>query len=112
MENQYATADPALVTQMSAWLAIAYVRHGWVSQPGDGSSAPASCRSAYLPELDFNGSGEVTVGDIARVALHWGDTLQTPGWDPRYDLDNNGAVDVVDITIIAERWGEICSAGP
>lgn len=54
----------------------------------------------------------MTVIDIAQVALHWGDTLQTPGWDPRYDLDDNEVVDTMDIVVIVERWGELCIPDP
>ena len=50
----------------------------------------------------------MTVIDVAQVAAHWGETPQTPAWDPRYDLDDNLVIDAADMAVIAARWGEIC----
>ena len=113
LDNQYATAEPALVTQMSAWLQLLHMcaTDGCRSQEMD-PPPPLVVLPPTCAELDFDGSDSVTVVDIAQVALHWGDTLQTAGWDPRYDLDDNQQVDAVDITVIAERWGEVCLPAP
>lgn len=113
LENQYTSADPALVAQLSAWVQLLHTcstfgcRSQEMAPPPPLIVLPPTC-----PELDFDGDGGVAVADIAQVALHWGDTWQTPGWDARYDLDDNEEVDALDITIIAERWGEICSPAP
>ena len=113
LDNQYVTAEPALVTQMSAWLQLLHMcaTDGCRSQEMD-PPPPLVVLPPTCAELDFDGSDSVTVIDIAQVALHWGDTLQTPGWDPRYDLDDNQQVDAADITVIAERWGEVCLPAP
>jgi hypothetical protein len=57
---------------------------------------------------DFNGNGEVDVGDIMLVVARWRMTENDPGWDPRYDLDEDGCITVVDIMIVAAQWGQTC----
>jgi arylsulfatase A-like enzyme len=109
LENQYLTADPALVSQMAAWLHLLHICAGLecrsqeLAPPPSLSNDPPTCA-----ELDFDASGDVSVVDVSQVAAHWGDTAQTPSWDPRYDLDHNDVVDAIDLTIIGERWGEVC----
>jgi arylsulfatase A-like enzyme len=109
LENQYLSADPALVTQMAAWLQLLHICAGFgcrsqeMEPPPPLWSGPLTCA-----ELDFDASGDVSVVDIALVAARWGDTAQTLSWDPRYDLDHNDVVNAMDITVIGERWGEVC----
>ena len=83
-----------------ATIAVAIWVVGRMMQP---PPAPPTCAA-----LDFDDSGSVSVLDVAQVAARWGETSQTPGWDPRFDLDANLVIDAADITIIAARWGEIC----
>lgn len=113
LDNQFVNANPTVLAQLEAWLQLL---HGCVTDecrtqelqpPPPLGVIPPTCA-----ELDFDGSLNVTVIDIAQVALHWGDTLQTPGWDPRYDFDDNEVVDTMDIVVIAERWGELCIPDP
>ncbi|MFZ1240227.1 MAG: sulfatase [Anaerolineae bacterium] len=105
LENLAASADPTTLAQLAAWLSLLK------------GCAADTCRSLEMrppppppicAELDFDHSGSVTVIDVAQVAAHWGETPQTPAWDPRYDLDDNLVIDAADMAIIAARWGEIC----
>ena len=105
LENLAASADPTTLAQLSAWLSLLK------------GCAAETCRSLEMQpppppptcaELDFDHSGSVTVIDVAQVAAHWGETPQTPAWDPRYDLDDNLVIDAADMAVIAARWGEIC----
>ena len=105
LENLAASADPTTLAQLSAWLSLLK------------GCAAETCRSLEMrppppppicAELDFDNSGSVTVIDVAQVAAHWGETPQTPAWDPRYDLDDNLVIDAADMAVIAARWGEIC----
>jgi N-acetylglucosamine-6-sulfatase len=110
LENLYASADPALITQMSAWLQLLHLcsTFGCRSQEM-GPPPPLVVNPLACADLDFDGSQSVTVLDLAQVAARWGDTPQSPGWDPRYDLDQSLMVDAADLVIIAERWGELCA---
>ncbi|MFZ2423964.1 MAG: sulfatase-like hydrolase/transferase [Anaerolineae bacterium] len=105
LENLAASADPTTLAQLAAWLSLLK------------GCAADTCRSLEMrppppppicAELDFDHSGSVTVIDVAQVAAHWGETPQTPAWDPRYDLDDNLVIDAADMAVIAARWGEIC----
>jgi hypothetical protein len=57
---------------------------------------------------DFDGNGEVDVGDIQQVANRWRMTDEDPDWDALYDLDHDGDIDIVDIMNVAVHWGERC----
>jgi hypothetical protein len=59
-------------------------------------------------DVDFNGSGEVDVGDILLVANCWRST--DSGCD-RYNLDGDDDIDIVDIMLVAAQWGRRCGAG-
>jgi hypothetical protein len=56
-------------------------------------------------DVDFNGSGEVDVGDIMFVANCWRST--DPGCNT-YNLDGDDDIDIVDIMLVAAHWGEPC----
>ena len=46
--------------------------------------------------------------DIADIALHWGETTASPGWNNRYDRDGDGDVDIVDIMMVTNAFGDSC----
>lgn len=106
LENQAASADPARLAQLSAWL------HGLHVCATDGCRSQELLPPPTCAALDFDGSGAVTVIDVAQAAAHWGETPQEPGWDARYDLDGNLVVDTTDLAVVAGRWQETCPPGP
>ncbi|MEZ4771380.1 MAG: dockerin type I domain-containing protein [Caldilineales bacterium] len=57
---------------------------------------------------DYNGDGTIDVLDIASIAMHWGETTASPGWDNKYDRDGDGDVDIVDIMMVANAFGDSC----
>ncbi len=58
--------------------------------------------------FDFNGNGEVDIGDVQAVATRWRMTESDPSWDARYDVDGDGVITVVDIVLVAAQWGQTC----
>jgi hypothetical protein len=54
------------------------------------------------PDWDLNGDGEIDIGDIAVVGLHWNET-GSPGWIPE-DLSPDGIIDIGDIAVIGMHW--------
>ena len=106
LENQAANANPTTLAQLSAWLSLLRDCAGETCRALEMQMPPPPPTCA---ELDFDASGSLTIMDVAQVTAHWGETPQTPGWNPVYDLDDNLTIDAADIAIIAARWGEICA---
>lgn len=113
LENQIANAEPGLLAQLSEWLYLLHTcatddcRIREMQPPPPLGVDPLTCA-----ELDFDGSGSVSVIDIALLAAHWGESDLAPTWDPRFDLDGNGVIDAMDLAIIADRWEEVCTPVP
>lgn len=109
LENQVANADPGTLVQLSEWLQLLHTcatddcRIREMGPPPPLGVEPLACTA-----LDFDGTSSISVVDVALLALHWGETSQSSGWDPRFDLDESLVVDTADLTIIADRWGEVC----
>jgi hypothetical protein len=62
---------------------------------------------------DFDGSGQVDLPDVMRVASRWrakcGDPdPRWPSYDPLYDIDDDCDIDIVDIMLVVKHWGESC----
>ena len=57
---------------------------------------------------DYDANGVIDVLDIADIAMHWGETTASPGWNNRYDRDGDGDVDIVDIMLVANAFGDSC----
>jgi arylsulfatase A-like enzyme len=113
LENSYASADPLLLSQMSAWVQLLYLCDTFGCRNQEmGPPPPLAADPLICPELDFDGSQSVTILDIGQLAGRWGNTPQSIGWDPRYDLDRSLRIDAADLIIIAERWEERCGPHP
>jgi hypothetical protein len=56
----------------------------------------------YVPG-DMSGDGNVTIGDLAIMARHYGKTSSDPDWDQfrRADINNDNSIDIIDLTIVA-----------
>jgi len=84
-------------------LSVTYVAFG---SPINASQPLQMSAIAIDPcDVDFNGSGEVDVGDIMFVANCWRST--DSGCNP-YNLDGDDDIDIVDIMLVAAHWGEPC----
>jgi len=70
------------------------------SHPVDLSATSAACL------YDFNGNGEVDIGDVALIAGAWRATDATSLAD--YDFNGNDFVDIEDIMTVAKHLGEPC----
>ncbi|WP_314587989.1 cohesin domain-containing protein [Paenibacillus terrigena] len=51
---------------------------------------------------DVNGSGDVTIGDLAVVAAAYGKQQDQAGWNAKADVNRDGKVDIVDLAIVAK----------
>jgi hypothetical protein len=67
--------------------------------------------------FDFNGNGEVDVGDVMQVVVRWHLTAAnpdpdsdpaTPNYEAKYDVNGDGVITVVDIMMVAAQWGQAC----
>jgi beta-xylosidase len=70
----------------------------------DGASHQVVIQNGGLPG-DFNGDGELGVGDMALLAMAYGQNENSPGWETaqRYDLNGDGRIDIVDLAQMAQR---------
>ena len=66
---------------------------------------------------DFDGDGQVDVGDIMQVASRWrtscanpdpDNNLDTPNYDSAYDINSDCKINIVDIMLVVVHWGESC----
>jgi PKD repeat protein len=55
---------------------------------------------------DVDGNGLVNMLDMYIVALHYGETPESPSWDPRTDIDKNNIINMIDLYIVAIHYGE------
>ncbi len=91
---------------------------------GDGIPAPSSCQVSnvtayrttdgmaritwtYNSQGDYDQNSEVSVQDLSTLALHYGQSQQSPTWhfNRVADGDNNGEINACDITPIAQFLG-------
>jgi hypothetical protein len=97
------------VAMLFALVAMLSVTFMIPSSPVNASQSLQMSAVAIDPcDVDFNGNGEVDVGDIMVVASRWRST--DPSEISLYDLDDDGDIDVVDIMIVAAQWGNLCPA--
>ncbi|MEA3334860.1 MAG: hypothetical protein U9R25_03055 [Chloroflexota bacterium] len=102
----------------TAWQCTHWGYHVWWMQnlPGyantnrdrNGDLHPNWWAWIFGPCYDFNGSGDVGIGDVQAVASHWGMVATYPGWNPHLDLDQDRDVDVFDIATVAAEWAQRC----
>ncbi len=62
--------------------------------------------------FDFDGNGEVEVGDLRIWNPSWGKDLGQPGYLPQHDVDDNGRIELLDAVFLVEAMGSFCLAGP
>lgn len=67
--------------------------------PGCSFCAPPACTG------DYDGSGDVGIGDIAEVSNNWGLPVG-PGTPPDADMD--GVVGLGELAVVINNWGNIC----
>jgi parallel beta-helix repeat protein len=60
----------------------------------------------YVPTLDLDGDGVISIIDIVTVALAFGSRPGDPHWNPYADINQDGVVDIQDIVILAIHFGE------
>jgi hypothetical protein len=60
------------------------------------------------PWGDVDRNGDVTIIDLAIVALYYGATPASPNWNVAQvaDLDHDGHVDIGDLAIVATYYGK------
>lgn len=64
-----------------------------------------------MPE-DFNGDGVVDINDLALLAQLWGETEDSPSWDPRFNLNTDPnsegkqVININDLANLAQQWGQ------
>lgn len=59
---------------------------------------------------DINEDGIVNMLDLYMVAAHYGETPESPNWDPRTDIDGNNVVNMIDLYLVAldyGKWGQL-----
>ncbi|NOV04326.1 Ig-like domain-containing protein [Paenibacillus planticolens] len=52
---------------------------------------------------DLNGDGKFSIGDLAIVASHYGETLSSPNWLASADINNDGVIDILDLAAVAQK---------
>ncbi|TXK80688.1 Ig-like domain-containing protein [Paenibacillus sp. N3.4] len=52
---------------------------------------------------DLNGDGKFSIGDLAIVASHYGETLSSPNWLASADINNDGVIDINDLAAVAQK---------
>jgi len=63
----------------------------------------------YVPPpfpWDVNGDGYVGIDDIFEVARHFGETPESPNWNPRCDINGDQYIGIDDIFEVARHFGE------
>lgn len=66
------------------------------------TQAATTCMASRNPDL--NADRKVDIIDLATVALAFGSTSGSQGWNPAADLDMNGIVDVIDLATVASDF--------
>jgi hypothetical protein len=65
----------------------------------------AAAQTAFVPDPDITGDGDVDMADFAMLAAEW---LNSPCTDPVWcddaDIDHSGAVDIEDFIIMVMDW--------
>jgi subtilase family serine protease len=60
---------------------------------------------AVSRRVDVNGDGIVNIQDLVVVALAFGSTINSPGYNGRADIDGNGVVNIVDLVPVSIFFG-------
>ncbi|WP_171684874.1 rhamnogalacturonan lyase family protein [Paenibacillus planticolens] len=63
------------------------------------SAFQASVNTSHA--YDVNNSGQVSVGDLAFIAAHYGQTSADPNWNSKADVNADGVVDILDLSAVA-----------
>ena len=94
----------AMLSVLVAILSVTYI----ASTPVNASQLLPMSTFAIGPcDVDFNGNGEVDIGDIMLVADCWRSTEPECA---QYDLNEDGVINIMDIMFVASRWGEVCGS--
>ncbi|OCT13390.1 hypothetical protein A8709_17405 [Paenibacillus pectinilyticus] len=79
--DQVSQAATNLNTSLQSFLASIHV-----AQPGD-----------------VNGDNRFSIGDLAIVASHYGETVSDPNWLASVDINHDGVIDVIDLATVAHN---------
>lgn len=52
---------------------------------------------------DLSGDGKISIGDLAIVASHYGETKSSPNWLASADTNNDGMIDITDLASVAQN---------
>jgi len=73
----------------------------------DLTAALQTFSDSVIPRMkeDLNGDGEISIGDLAIVAMYYGKTSADPNWSfyKLADINNDGIIDIVDLSMVARR---------
>jgi phosphate transport system substrate-binding protein len=61
----------------------------------------------YYVDQDVNHDGKISIGDVSKVGLAWGQT-GTPGWTNE-DVNQDGKISIGDVSKIGLWWGMVAS---
>ncbi|MEM1422446.1 MAG: M14 family zinc carboxypeptidase [Planctomycetota bacterium] len=67
--------------------------------------ADEECPTPDLCPADFDGDGDVDLGDFGIFGASFGSTPADSNWDPRGDFDNDGDVDLGDFGVFGAQFG-------
>jgi hypothetical protein len=76
-----------------------------VDSSGNVNSASVTIDVQNILE-DFDGSGTVSIIDVAFVARAYGCKPGDVNWNSEADLDKNNQVDIVDVAMVAKAYGK------
>ncbi|MBP1962210.1 dockerin type I domain-containing protein [Paenibacillus aceris] len=63
------------------------------------SAFQASVNTSHA--YDVNNSGDVSIGDLAFIAAHYGQTSADPNWNSKADVHADGVIDILDLSEVA-----------
>jgi hypothetical protein len=60
---------------------------------------------AVNPAADFDGDGQVDIGEAILMSNAFGTTNASLNWNATYDLNNDGVINILDMIILASYFG-------
>ncbi|MBP1963383.1 glycosyl hydrolase family 28 protein [Paenibacillus aceris] len=55
---------------------------------------------------DVSGDGKISIGDLAIIASHYGETPSSPKWTASADLNGDGVIDISDLAAMAQKLAQ------
>jgi len=85
-------------------IAITYAVLG-TQQGKEIQSAPTTIDIIVGIAGDYNGDGQISIGDLAMIAYHYGKTTQSSDWAQvkHMDFNQDGKIDIIDLADMAKR---------